>query len=185
MQPIRPSAAQVLDVLEELLCGKYRARCERNKRFVWLQCAGKQIVAAAYFGPPLHCLFAFDPDERCNRDRGRTLAKYPANAPLGFSFPLYQELCASSRRKSTPQTRRLAREDAALDLLPPKHGLNPTLRLAETEVREGIHGPVTDRKLRVALNDLLEKKLSLHVGTTFQQLLDHPSGKPFVPQASR
>jgi hypothetical protein len=172
----------VVDALARLLEEKYRVRCERQKRFPWLRLGRKAIVAEAYFGPPLHCLFVFDSAEHLTPDRGRTIAAYPSDTPLSFHFRLHQELCAESRMRSTPRTRERAAQDAQLDLVPPKHGLNPTLRLAEAEIADRINGEVTERKLRVALEALLERTLSLHIGTTFQQLLDHPSGKPFVPR---
>lgn len=175
-------ADTVVQVLADVLEKKFRAQCERRKSFPWLKCDGKRLIATACFGPPLNCLFEFDPATRFNRDRGQTLETYPHDAPLGFNFPLYKRLCTTSRVRSNDLTRRRASQDAALDLLPPKHGLNPTLRLAEPEIRGKIVGRLTEEKLQAALESLLEKRFSVHAGTTFLQLLEHPSGKPFLPR---
>ncbi len=175
-------AETVLRALAEVLREKFRVACERRKTFPWLRHRGTPLVAAAYFPPPLHCLAEFDPAERLNRDRGRTLERYPVDVPLGFDFVLYRQWCAASAAKADARSRRQAEHDVQLDLLPPRHGLNPTLRLAEPEIRQKIVGRVTGDKLRAALESLLEKRLSLHPGTTFLKLLEHPSGKPFVPR---
>lgn len=172
----------VVDALAQLLEQKYRVTCEREKRFPWLRLGRRGIVADAFFGSPLNCLFVFDPPDHLTADRGRTLSEHPHDTPLNFDFRLHLEMCAESRARSSVRTRRRAAADARLDLLPPRHGLNPTLRLAEAEIADKIHGAINERKLRAALEELLERKLSLHIGTTFQQLLDHPSGKPFVPR---
>jgi hypothetical protein len=179
---VKLEAQTVTGILADLLRETFRVRCERDKTFPWLRCKGRLIVATAYFGPPLHCLFQFDSAVHFNRDRLRTLDGYPDAAPLGFDFARYQNLCQASRRRSSAQTRRRASEDALLDLLPPKHGLNPTLRLAEAEIREKVVGRLTAARSRAALETLLEKRFSVHAGTTFLQLLEHPSGKPFVPR---
>lgn len=172
----------IVAALERLFQEHFRARCERRKTFPWLAHEGKLIVVTAYFGAPVNCLFEFDDARRLNGDRVRKLDNYPPDAPLGFDFALYRELCAADRAKSTAATKRQAAIDACVDLLPPRHGLNPTLRLAAAEIRERLAGPVNDRKLRETLAALLDKRLSVHAGTTFLQLLEHPSGKPFLPR---
>jgi len=175
-------AETVIDELAALFHEKFHSDCERHRTFPWLKNQGKLLVAVAYFSPPLNCLFMFDESRRLNRDRGRTLAGYSHDAPLGFNFSLYEKLCAANRSGSTLRSRMWAEEDVALDLLPPKHGLNPTLRLAEAELRDKLNGKFTKEKLRNALVSLLEKRFNMHAGTTFLQLLEHPSGKPFTPR---
>jgi len=182
MKTRRLDRDRVVSTLAALFRDKYRAECEREKTFPWLKADAKPVIVDAYFAAPLNCLFVFDGAGRFTRDRAKTLASYPADVPLGFDFRLYRELCAADRARSTPQTCRQAEIDRALDLLPPKHGLNPTLRIAAAELEERIAGEPTERKLRKALDELMEKRLSVHAGTTFQQLLEHPSGKPFVPR---
>ena len=166
--------------MAEVLRAKFGAECHRRKGFSWLTIDGKPIFAAAYFGPPLHCLFEFDPPNRFHSARLHTLEQYPSDAPLGFDFRLYRALCEANRTKPEARSRRQAAEDAAIDLLPPIHDMNPTLRLAETEVRERIIGKLTEAQLRGALQELLEERVGFHAGTTFLQLMEHPSGKPFI-----
>lgn len=179
---MKVKAEEVLCVLQEILWQKFHAKCERDKTFPWLKVGGTRISASVYFGAPVNCLFQFDSPADFTRDRGHALESYPKDVPLGFNVPLYKELCGADRRRSTRRTQQRAEHDAALDLLPSKHGLNPTLRFTEAEIREKIAGAITEKKLRVALEALLEKRLSVHGGTTFLQMLDHPSGKPFTPR---
>jgi hypothetical protein len=175
----------VIGVLADIFQQKFRAKCEPRKTFPWLEVDGKPVIASAYFGPPLHCLFELDKPNRFTCERGHSLKNYPHDVPLGFDFRLYVELCDSARHKTNSATRRRAEEDAALDLLPPKHRLNPTLRLGEVEILEKMDSRPNEKNLRAVLESLLEKRLNVHGGTTFLQLLDHPSGKPSLPHMGR
>lgn len=172
----------IVAALERLFQEHFRARCERRKTVPWLVHEGKPIVVAAYFGAPVNCIFEFDDARRLNGDRLREMENYPPDAPLGFDFALYRELCAASRTRRSAATKRQAAIDARVDLLPPKHGLNPTLRLAAAEIEERFTGRMNERKLREVIASLLDKRLSVHAGTTFLQLIEHPSGKPFTPR---
>src|SRR5689334_4356233 len=98
-------ADTVIEALTGCFHARFRATCERRRTFRWLKLKGKPLIAAAYFGRPLNCLFEFDTSNRLNGDRGRTLEEYPQDVPLGFDFALYQKLCAANRMKSTARTR--------------------------------------------------------------------------------
>lgn len=175
-------AQLVIETAAALFAEKFGAACERGKTFPWLQWEGKPIAAACWFGPPVNCLFEFDSADRFSRERLRELDSYPPDAPLGFDVPLYRRLCAASRRKSGTAARQQARRDTALDLLPPRHGLNPTLRIAEAELRARLRGRLTRPQVQIAVRELLAQRFDLRAGTTFLNLLEHPSGKPFVPR---
>ena len=162
----------------DLLQTKFQVQCERQKLFPWLKFEGKPITPAIYFGPPVNCFFAFDSADHFNAARLETLDRYPADVPLGFDFQLYRELCRRNPAAIDGRMRRQANQDSVLDLLPPKRQMNPTLRLAEAEMRDRISGPLTASKLRGVIGDLLEDRVGFHAGTTFLQLLEHPSGKP-------
>ena len=66
----------------------------------------------------------------------------------------------------------IAQADLLADLLPPKHGLNPTVRIRADEIEE-LTGPLPDR-----IESLLSKRFAYHAGTTFHLMVDNAGAKP-------
>lgn len=78
------------------------------------------------------CIVEFDESQHFSRPRLAALAAYPAEVPLGYSRPRWQQLCRDiDARDDTPIDRdeRRAWYDSLRDLLPALHGFRPTIRL--------------------------------------------------------
>jgi hypothetical protein len=173
----------VLNAVASLMQRSFNVDAQRDKQFV-LECAdlsalsgnGKagtssrtpkhvNIIADLYLPPPLHCIVQFDDAAHCTRERAKTFANYPADAPLNFDLRRYHA-------DQTPGDVTLARADMLADLLPPKHGLNPTVRIRADEIEE-LTGPLADR-----IESLLSKRFACHAGTTFHLMVDNAGAKP-------
>lgn len=181
----------VLDAVALLMRQRFDVEAERNKQFV-LECAdlpvlssvegsalsgdGKAgtssrtpnqvtIVADLYLPPPLHCIVQFDDATHCTRERSKTFANYPSDTPLNFDVRRYHA-------DQTDGDAAVAQADVLADLLPPKHGLNPTVRVRFDEIEE-LNGPLIER-----IETLLSKRFAYHAGTTFHLMLDNAGAKP-------
>jgi hypothetical protein len=174
----------VLDAVASLMRRRFDVAAERNKSFVWplpkdvipslprmLSGRAKDlpsnvtVVAELYLPPPLHCIVQFDDASHCTRERAATFAKYPSDAPLNFDVRRYLA-------DQTSGDAALAQADVLADLLPPKHGLNPTVRIRADELDE-LDGPLPDR-----IESLLSRRFALHAGTTFHLMVDNAGAKP-------
>lgn len=173
----------VLNAVASLMRRRFDVAAERNKELV-LECAalsallenGKagtssrtpnrvNIIADLYLPAPLHCIVQFDDESHCTRERAATFANYPSDAPLNFDV----------RRYVADQTSGddvIAQVDTLADLLPPKHGFNPTVRIRADEIGE-LSGPLSDR-----IESLLSHRFALHAGTTFHLMVDNAGAKP-------
>jgi hypothetical protein len=152
----------VLDAVASLMRRRFSVDAERNKHFVW---GDTTITADLYLPDPLHCIVQFDDATHCTCERAKTFANYPADVPLNFDVRRYHA-------DQTPGDAALAQSDMLADLLPPKHGLNPTVRIRFDEIEE-LNGPLTDR-----IELLLSKRFAYHAGTTFHLMLDNAGAKP-------
>ena len=76
---------------------------------------------------------------------------------------------SARRADQAPGDAQLARQDVAIDLLPAKHGLNPTVRIREDEITE---------PLNECIAALLAKRFAYHAGTTFHLMLENAGAKP-------
>src|SRR5258708_22928070 len=123
------------------------------------------IVADLYLPPPLHCIIQFDDATHCTRERAATFANYPSDTPLNFDVRCYHA-------DQTSGDTALAQADMLADLLPPKHGLNPTVRIRADEFEE-LTGPVAE-----PIESLLSKRFAYHAGTTFHLMVDNAGAKP-------
>jgi hypothetical protein len=152
----------VLDAVASLMRRRFNTVAEPNRSFVW---DDTTIVADLYLPDPLHCIVQFDDAAHCTRERSKTFANYPADTPLNFDVRRYHA-------DQTPGDPTLAQADMLADLLPPKHGLNPTVRIRFDELDE-LNGPVVER-----IELLLSKRFAYHAGTTFHLMVDNAGAKP-------
>jgi hypothetical protein len=152
----------VLQAVAALMRERFGVRAVPRRRFDWTEGV---VTADLYLPPPLHCLVQFDGATRCTRERARTIAAYPPDTPLSYDTGRY---LADRRRGS----RAVASREARADLLPPRHELNPTVRLRADELAE-LTGPLPRR-----VAALLDQRLALNAGTEFQRLLDNAGAKP-------
>src|SRR5712671_2221487 len=135
----------VLEAVASLMRQRFNVEAERNKQFV-LECADSSalsenskagtsshtpnhvtITADLYLPAPLHCLVQFDDAAHCTRERAATFANYPSDTPLNFDVRRYHA-------DQTNGDAALAQADLLADQLPPKHNLNPTVRIRADEV---------------------------------------------------
>ena len=152
----------VLDAVASLMRRRFNVDAERDKSFVW---GDTTIIADLYLPNPLHCIVQFDDPAHCTRERARTFANYPSDAPLNFDVRRYLA-------DQTAGDAALAQSDVLADLLPPKHGLNPTVRIRFDEIDE-LSGPLVDRA-----ESLLSKRFAFHAGTAFHLMVDNAGTKP-------
>ena len=205
---MKATEQHVVQLLARVVERNFAARCEPGKTFPWLSPAlpwpahsplarmrrellgatkpaarAQAIVVSAYFGAPLNLIFEFDDSRHFNRWRARSLELYPADAPLSFSVRSYEELCRDARPGcvAAAKQKQQAFHDALVDLLPPAHGLNPTLRISQAELVDNPRQELRESELEKRLAKLLDERVALRANTTFLQMLRHPSAKPWVP----
>lgn len=144
------------------------------------------LIPDAYFPEPYHFIFEFDELQHFTRYRERTLRFYPADVPLAYELETYRRFCrqhhAAALAKGPARFRRTTSDfpyengraaqraffDTFRDWLPPMHGLNPTVRLAEFEVKPILNGELTTDAAKDYMEQLLRKKprrISLHLST--------------------
>ncbi|MGD1019781.1 MAG: hypothetical protein ABSA12_10755 [Verrucomicrobiia bacterium] len=152
----------VLDAVASLMRRRFNADAERDKPFVW---GDTTITADLYLPNPLHCIVQFDDAAHCTRERAKTFANYPSDTPLNFDVRRYQA-------DQTAGDATVAQSDVLADLLAPKHGFNPTVRIRFDEIDE-LSGPLADR-----IESLLSKRFAFHAGTTFHLMVDNAGAKP-------
>jgi hypothetical protein len=159
---VKFSKNAVLDAVASLMRRRFHVEGERNKQFVWTDAT---FVVDLYLPAPLHCIVQFDDETHCTRERAKTLANYPSDAPLNFDVRRYLA-------DPTPGDAALAQADMLADLLPPKHGLNPTVRVRFDEI-DSLSGPIAER-----IESLLSTRLAFHASTTFHLMIDNAGAKP-------
>ncbi len=152
----------VLDAVASLMRRRFSVDAERNKSLTW---GDVTITADLYLPDPLHCIVQFDDATHCTRERAKTFANYPSDTPLNFDVRRYHV-------DQSPGDAALAQADTLADLLPPEHGLNPTVRIRFDEIDE-LNGPLVER-----IESLLSKRFAFHAGTTFHLMVDNAGAKP-------
>jgi len=152
----------VLDAVAALMHQRFNVDAERNRQFVW---GDVKILADLYLHTPLHCIVQFDDAPHCTRERAITFTNYPPDTPLNFDVRRYHA-------DQTSGDVAIAHADMLADQLPPKHGLNPTVRIRSDEIEE-LSGPVTER-----IESILSHRIAYHAGTTFHLMADNAGGKP-------
>lgn len=152
----------VLDAVASLMRRRFNVDAERNKAFAW---GDTTITADLYLPNPLHCIVQFDDATHCTRERAKSFANYPSDTPLNFDVRRYHV-------DQTSGDAAIAQADMLADLLPSKHGLNPTVRIRFDEIDE-LSGPLPDR-----IESLLSRRFAFHAGTSFHIMLDNAGAKP-------
>jgi len=148
----------VLNTVAALMQHRFNVTGERDKTF-------DGIAVDLYLPAPLNCIVQLDDARHCTRQRALTFANYPADAPLNFDVRRY-------RADQDDGDAELARQDVLIDLLPAKHGLNPTVRIRHDEIAE-LPGTMEER-----VEQILSKRFAYHAGTTFHLMLENAGAKP-------
>lgn len=135
------------------------------------------LVPDAYFPAPYDFIFEFDELQHFTQFRERTFQFYPEGTPLAYVPEQYRQFCQQHHvaalakgperfRRHTadfPYTNGRAAQraffDTFRDWLPPLHGLNPTVRLAEFEVVPILNGELSDETAKVYMEQLLHERL--------------------------
>ena len=136
------------------------------------------LTPDAYFPKPYHFIFEFDELQHFTRFREQTFRFYPANIPLAYVPEKYLKFCQQYHtdalakgpdrfRRSTadfPYVNGRAAQraffDTFRDWLPPRHGLNPTVRLAEFEVTSILSGELTGDAAKSYIKRLICERLA-------------------------
>ena len=124
--------------------------------------------------PEYNCIIEFDEVQHFTEYRLRTLMHYPSYFRFGFDIDAYRVWCIqhseralkkgqSGYRKPKPefpfQGGRAAQRalfDACRDLLPPRYGLNPTIRISEFQ----LHSLLSDQDIAMTeIQAILERRL--------------------------
>ena len=135
------------------------------------------LVPDAYFREPYHFIFEFDELQHFTQFRERTFQFYPANIPLAYAPQQYRQFCqqyhGAALAKGPERFRRRTADfpykngraaqraffDTFRDWLPPLHGLNPTVRLAEFEVTPILKKQLTGDTAKAYMENLLHQRL--------------------------
>ena len=135
------------------------------------------LTPDAYFPEPYHFIFEFDELQHFTRFREQTLRFYPEDIPLAYASEKYLKFCyqyhAAALAKGPERFRRRTADfpyvngraaqraffDTFRDWLPPQHGLNPTVRLAEFEVTPILNGELTGDAAKTYIKRLISERL--------------------------
>ena len=136
------------------------------------------LIPDAYFPEPFHFIFEFDELQHFTQFRERTFQFYPADIQIAYVSEKYRQFCqqyhVAALAKGPDRFRRKTADfpymngraaqraffDTFRDWLPPLHGLNPTLRLAEFEVVPILTGQLTDTAAKDYMQRLLCQRLT-------------------------
>ena len=131
------------------------------------------LTPDAYFPEPYHFIFEFDELQHFTQFRELTFRYYPENVPLAYAQEEYLRFCkqhhAAALAKGPDRFRRRTADfpyvngraaqraffDTFRDWLPPQHGLNPTVRLAEFEVTRILNGELTGNDAKTYMERLI------------------------------
>ena len=120
------------------------------------------LTSDAYFPEPYNFIFEFDELQHFTKYRELTFKYYSEKIPLAYETNKYVSFCKeyheAALAKGPDRFRRRTADfpykngraaqraffDTFRDWLPPQHGLNPTLRLAEFEVKPILNGELTE-----------------------------------------
>ena len=145
------------------------------------------LIPDAYFPEPYHFIFEFDELQHFTQHREQTFRFYPANIPLAYEPQKYCQFCqqhhVAALAKGPDRFRRHTADfpyvngraaqraffDTFRDWLPPLHGLNPTVRLAEFEVTSILNGQLTGEAAKDYMERLLRERLKISSSTTKQK----------------
>jgi len=132
--------------------------------------SGRVLKPDCYFGGEYNFIFEFDELQHFTTYKKIVLQNYPTDLEYGFNLPQYIRYCDNYSRealKKGPAGYRKPKDefpfengraaqraffDAFRDILPTLHGLNPTLRISEFEVRQII---IPDDNAKRIVKDIL------------------------------
>ena len=135
------------------------------------------LTPDAYFPEPYHFIFEFDELQHFTEYRELTFRYYPENVPLAYAPEEYLRFCkqhhAAALAKGPDRFRRRTADfpyvngraaqrvffDTFRDWLPPQHGLNPTVRLAEFEVTQILNGELTGNDAKTYMERLIYDRI--------------------------
>ncbi len=135
------------------------------------------LTPDAYFPAPYNFIFEFDELQHFTQYRELTFKYYPQNIPLAYTPNIYIDFCKQYhsfalakgpdrfRRKTTdfPYVNGRAAQraffDTFRDWLPTLHGLNPTLRLSEFEVKPILNGEVVGDRAKSYMKRIIKNHL--------------------------
>jgi hypothetical protein len=140
----------------------------QSKRLTYLECD-------AYFGGKYNFIFEFDEYQHFSSARLQAIDLYPKNLRTNFLFTTWEKFCGLNKEKADKyrqnkktkdfnfvgsRTAQRAYLDCFRDLLPSNHGLNPTLRIADFEVKD-IYSNTTEscRKVEGILKIRIKEKM--------------------------
>ncbi len=170
-KPCREHFGDYYDILMELyneLGGDWEGTSAKTDGF---------LTPDAYFPEPYHFIFEFDELQHFTRFREQTLRFYPEDIPLAYAPEKYLKFChqyhAAALAKGPERFRRRTADfpyvngraaqraffDTFRDWLPPQHGLNPTVRLAEFEVTPILNGELTGDAAKTYIKRLISERL--------------------------
>ena len=170
-KPCREHFGDYYDILMELyneLGGDWEGTSAKTDGF---------LAPDAYFPEPYHFIFEFDELQHFTRFREQTLRFYPEDIPLAYAPEKYLKFChqyhAAALAKGPERFRRQTADfpyvngraaqraffDTFRDWLPPQHGLNPTVRLAEFEVTPILNGELTGDAAKTYIKRLISERL--------------------------
>lgn len=136
------------------------------------------LIPDAYFPEPYHFIFEFDELQHFTQYREQTFRFYSENIRLGYEPQKYRQFCQQHqtaalakgpdrfRRRTAdfPYTNGRAAQraffDTFRDWLPPLQGLNPTVRLAEFEVKPILNEQLTGNAAKTYIERLLYERLT-------------------------
>ena len=136
------------------------------------------LTPDAYFPKPYHFIFEFDELQHFTRFREQTFRFYHEDMPLAYVPEKYLKFCqqyhAEALAKGPDRFRRRTADfpyvngraaqraffDTFRDWLPPRHGLNPTVRLAEFEVTSILSGELTGDAAKSYIKRLICERLA-------------------------
>lgn len=137
------------------------------------------LTPDAYFPEPHNFIFEFDELQHFTRYRETSFRFYPEHITLAYESDVYIKYCQQHhvaalakgpdrfRRQTAdfpyPNGRAAQRAffDTFRDWLPPQHGLNPTIRLAEFEVKPIINGTLTGNQAKDFMEHLIITRLAI------------------------
>lgn len=135
------------------------------------------LTPDAYFPEPYRFIFEFDELQHFTQFRELTFRYYPENVPLAYAPEEYLRFCkqhhAAALAKGPDRFRRRTADfpyvngraaqraffDTFRDWLPPQHGLNPTVRLAEFEVTRILNGELTGNDAKTYMERLIYDRI--------------------------
>ncbi len=172
-KPFRKHFGDYYDIILELyreFQGNWMGTSEKSDGY---------LTPDAYFPEPHNFIFEFDELQHFTNYRETTFRFYSEHIPLAYETEVYLKFCQQHqiaalakgpdrfRRKTADfpyvngRAAQRAYFDTFRDWLPPKHGLNPTLRLAEFEVIPILNGTLKDNDANDFMEALISKRLAI------------------------